>query len=145
MFSHLTIKARLIGVLALLSLLLVIIGAQGVLGMRASNAGLGSVYNDRLIPTGKLAEINVLMQENMRQLHLAAMHDPRLPESKLHDHPISKHLDVVKQNIETIGGIWKEYMATYLTPEEKLMAEEYATKRARFVKEAPAGRSRRLQ
>ncbi len=139
MLSHLTIKARLIGVLALLSLLLVIIGAQGVLGMRANNAGLGSVYNDRLIPTGKLAEINVLMQENMRQLHLAAMHDPRLPESKLHDHPISKHLDVVKQNIETIGSIWKEYMDTHLTPEEKLMAEEYATKRAHFVKEGLLG------
>ena len=135
MLGHLTIKARLIGVLALLSLLLVIIGAQGVLGIRASNAGLGSVYNDRLIPTGQLAEINVLMLESMRQLHLAAMHDPRLPESKLHDHPISKHLDVVKKNIETIGGIWKEYMATYLTPEEKVLADDFVTKRARFVKE----------
>ncbi|MBI4986095.1 MAG: methyl-accepting chemotaxis protein [Rhodocyclales bacterium] len=134
-----TIKTRLIGVLVLLSALLLIIGIQGVVGMKNVNEGLGTVYNDRLIPTGQLAQINLLMQENMRQLHLASMHDPRLPESKLHDHPISMHLDLVKKNIETIGGIWKEYMATYLTPEEKLLADEYQVKRGRFVKEGLLG------
>jgi len=135
MLSHLTIKARLIGVLAILSVLLLAIGVQGVLGMRASNVSLGSVYSDRLIPTGQLAQINLMMLENMRQLHLATMHDPRLPESKLHDHPINIHIDVVKKNIDTIGDIWKAYMATYLTPEEKLLAEEFTVKRSRFVKE----------
>jgi len=139
MFSNITIKARLIGVLVVLSALLLIVGAQGLLGMRASNASLGSVYNDRLIPTGQIAEINLLMLENMRQLHLAAMHDPRLPESTLHDHPITAHLDVLKKNIDTIGELWKAYMATTLTPEEKILAEEYAAKRARFVKEGLLG------
>ncbi|MEW6166026.1 MAG: methyl-accepting chemotaxis protein [Pseudomonadota bacterium] len=135
MLDNLTIKARLIGVLSILCLLLLGIGVQGLMGMRGINASLGSVYNDRLIPTGQLAQINLLMQENMRQLHLAAMHDPRLPESVLHDHPITMHIDVVHKNIEKIGEIWKAYMATYLTPEEKLLAEEYEVKRARFVKE----------
>ena len=139
MLSHLTIKARLIGVLSILCLLLLGIGIQGLMGMRAMNVSLGSVYNDRLVPSGQLAEINMLMQENMRQLHLAAMHDPRLPESVLHDHPISLHIDVVHKNIEKISGIWKAYMATYLTPEEKQLAEEYEAKRARFVKEGLLG------
>jgi len=139
MLSHLTIKARLIGVLSILCLLLLGIGIQGLMGMRAINVSLGSVYNDRLVPTGQLAEINLLMQENMRQLHLAAMHDPRLPESVLHDHPISMHFDVVHKNIEKISGIWKAYMSTYLTPEEKQLADEYETKRARFVKEGLLG------
>ncbi|MEJ2592778.1 MAG: Tar ligand binding domain-containing protein, partial [Candidatus Thiodiazotropha sp.] len=116
MFEHLTIMSRLIGVLSLLSVLLVVIGVQGVLGMRATNAGLETVYNDRLVPTGQLAHINDMMQESMRQLHLSAMHDPRLPESKLHDHPITKHLDVVKKNIAEVNDIWKAYMSTYLTP-----------------------------
>ena len=135
MFNHVTIKARLIGVLAVLSILLLIIGAQGLMGMRAGNTSLGSVYKDRLIPTGQLAQINLLMLENMRQLHLSTMHDPRLPESKLHDHPISIHIDVVKKNIDTIGEIWKTYMATTLTPEEKILAEDFTVKRTRFVKE----------
>ncbi|MDZ4253383.1 MAG: methyl-accepting chemotaxis protein [Sulfuritalea sp.] len=139
MFSNVTIKARLISVLAVLSILLLIIGVQGVQGMRASNTSLGSVYADRLIPTGQIAQINLLMQENVRQLHLATMHDPRLPESKLHDHPVTLHTDVVEKNIEAISGIWKDYMATYLTPEEKILASDYAAKRAQFVSEGLRG------
>ena len=139
MFEHLTIKSRLIGVLALLSVLLAVIGVQGILGMRATNTGLETVYNDRLIPTGQLAHINEIMQESMRQLHLAAMHDPRLPESKLHSHPISKHLDLVKQNIAAVDDIWKEYMSTYLTPEEKRLADDYAKKLEHFDQEGLLG------
>jgi len=139
MFSNVTVKARLIGVLAVLSILLLIIGAQGLMGMRAGNTSLGSVYANRLIPTGQIAQINLLMLENVRQLHLASMHDPRLPESKLHDHPITVHLDVVENNIGTIGGIWKEYTATTLTPEEKILAGDYAAKRALFVSEGLRG------
>jgi methyl-accepting chemotaxis protein len=139
MLSHLTIKSRLIGVLAILCVLLLVIGVEGLLGMRHINASLGTVYNDRLVPTGQIAHINLLMLENMRELHLAAMHDPRLPESKLHDHPIAMHLDVVKKNIETITDIWKSYMGTYLTPEEKILADEFAEKRARFIKEGLLG------
>ncbi len=135
MLNNMTIKTRLISILAILCLLLLGIGVQGLMGMRSINTSLGSVYNDRLVPSGQLAEINQLMQENMRQLHLAAMHDPRLPESALHNHPIAIHLDTVKKNIDTISEIWKAYMATTLTPEEKVLADDYATKRARFVKE----------
>ncbi len=135
MFANVTIKARLIGVLTILSLLLLIIGVQGLLGMRTINTSLGSVYNDRLVPTGQIANINLMMLENVRQLHLASMHDPRLPESVLHDHPITMHTDTVEKNIEAIGVLWKEYMATYLTPEEKVLAESYAEKRTRFVQE----------
>ena len=139
MLNHLTVKARLIGVLTILSLLLVAIGAEGVLGMRASNSSLGSVYVDRLVPTGQIAKINLMMLENVRQLHLASMHDPRLPEHVLHDHPVSMHTDVVEKNIEVIGEIWKEYIATYLTPDEKVLADSYAAKRARFMQEGLRG------
>jgi len=135
MFENTTIKARLIGVLTLLCVLLLAIGLEGISGMRDTNAGLATVFNDRMIPAGQMADINNFMQENMRQLHLASMHDPRLPESKLHDHPITVHLDKVNQNIESISKIWKEYMATYLTPEEKVLADEFAIKRGTFVQE----------
>lgn len=139
MFSNVTIKIRLISVLTLLSVLLLGIGIQGLVGMKSSNVSLGSVYSDRLIPTGQLAKINLLMQENMRQLHLATMHDPRIPESKLHDHPITIHIDTVKKNTDTISGLWKEYMATTLTLEEKGLADDYTAKRVRFVQEGLMG------
>jgi methyl-accepting chemotaxis protein len=132
MFANVTIKARLIGVLGLLSIMLLLIGLQGIFAMKRTNEGLATVYNDRLLPMGQLSSINQLMQESMRQLHLASMHDVRIEESKLHDHPIALHLDRVHQNIATITNTWKEYMATYLTPEETRLASAFAEKRARF-------------
>jgi methyl-accepting chemotaxis protein len=132
MFAKLTIKTRLIGVLSLLSIMLLLNGLQGIFAMKQTNDGLATVYNDRLLPMAQLSTINQLMQESMRQLHLASMHDARIAESKLHDHPIALHLDRVPQNIAAIANIWKEYMATQLTPEEARLAAEFADKRVRF-------------
>ncbi|MGD9787955.1 MAG: Tar ligand binding domain-containing protein, partial [Sulfuricellaceae bacterium] len=139
MFNNLTIKSRLIFLIGLMSVLLIGIGVLGLRGMSASNAGLATVYQDRLVPSSQLAIINNLMAENVRQVHLSAMHDPRLPESSLHDHPLSFHTDKIKENIQKITNIWGEYMATYLTPEEKQLADEYAAKRKVFVQQGLLG------
>ncbi|MBU1775725.1 MAG: Tar ligand binding domain-containing protein [Gammaproteobacteria bacterium] len=125
MFNNLTVRARLFSLIGMMSVLLIIIGFIGLQGMGGSNAGLRTVYLDRTVPLDQLAEMTDLMSENVRQLHLASMHDPRLPESKLHDHPITRHTDVVEKNIAEAERIWKEYMATYLTPEEKVLAKNY--------------------
>ena len=135
MFARMTVKTRLTTMIVFLGLVMLAIGLQSLSAMKATVAGLKTVYEDRLLPSAQLARINELMRENIRQLQLAAMHDPRLAESRLHDHPVSMHTDNVRQNIDTITRIWNEYMATYLTPEEKVLAEEFADKRGRFVRE----------
>ena len=93
MFGNLTIKTRLIFTISLLSVLLIVVGFFGLRGMSVANEGLRTVYEDRLIALGDLSEVNLLQSENQRQVHLMLMHDPRLPESKLHDHPLSFHTD----------------------------------------------------
>ncbi|OGS81489.1 MAG: hypothetical protein A2061_03265 [Gallionellales bacterium GWA2_59_43] len=133
MFKNLTIKARLIYLIAFMSIALAIVGFVGLRGMGQSNDGLRSVYLDRAIPLGQIAEISDLMAENIRQLHLASMHDPRMEESKLHDHPIAMHTDKIEQNIAEITKVWGGYMESYLTPEEKIIAEEYLAARKDFV------------
>ncbi|WP_269307988.1 methyl-accepting chemotaxis protein [Oxalobacter vibrioformis] len=139
MFSNIKIRTRLLLILFLLSLILVVIGGLGVYNMHRIKLNFRAVYDDRLVPTGQLAKINDLMQENIRQLQLAGMHDPRLPESKLHDHPIALHTDKVEQSIKTISGLWETYKTTTLTPEEKELAAQYEEKRAFFVKEGLLG------
>ncbi|MDD2914516.1 MAG: methyl-accepting chemotaxis protein [Gallionella sp.] len=133
MFKNLTIKARLIYLIAFLSVALAIVGFVGLRGMGQANDGLRTVYLDRTIPLDQIAEISDLMAENIRQLHLASMHDPRMEESKLHDHPIAMHTDKVEQNIAEITKVWGSYMETYLTPEERRIAEEYILARKDFV------------
>jgi methyl-accepting chemotaxis protein len=135
MLENVSIRVRLIAVLALMAVLQAVIGVHGILSMRENNAGLNTVYNDRMVPTAQISSIIQMMQENLRQLHLASMHDPRLPESRLHDHSISAHFEKIDKNRDAIAGTWKEYMATYLTDDEKLLAADFVPKLAAFMQD----------
>jgi methyl-accepting chemotaxis protein len=135
-FKNISIMARLVFVVVTLSLFLVGIGMLGMSGMSGSNAKLDEVYHQRLLPSNQIARIDGLLRENLAQLLLANMHDPRKPESKLHDHPISVHIDKIEANIATITNIWKDYTAKGLAADEKQLADKFAEDRGRFVKEA---------
>jgi methyl-accepting chemotaxis protein len=132
MLKNLTIKSRLIFVISFLSVLAVVIGFLGLRGMSVANEGLRTVYEDRLVPAGQLGEVNILTAENLRQMHLMLMHDPRLPESKLHDHPLSFHSDKIADNSKKNNKLIEDYAATYLTPEEKQLFEDYQAKRKHY-------------
>jgi methyl-accepting chemotaxis protein-1 (serine sensor receptor) len=45
------------------------------------------------------------------------------------------NMDQLDKNIAEIGKTWDAYMATYLTPEEKQLADKFAADRKRFVTE----------
>lgn len=135
MLKRLTVKAKLTIVISFMALLLIISGVMGLTGMQNSNLALGSVYQDRLRPTLQLAEIQYLMQQNIIQLNLGGMHDPRLDEHVLHDHPIQMHTDQVRENIQKISYLWDEYMGSYLTPVESNLAADYTKIRTQFVQQ----------
>jgi methyl-accepting chemotaxis protein len=129
MFSNMTIKTKLISVVGFMSVLLVVVGFLGLRGMNSSNERLRTIYENRMIASGQLAEINLLQAENQRQVHLMLMHDPRLPESKLHDHPLSFHTDKMAENTKMNNKNWEGYMTTSHTPEENVLADEFLAKR----------------
>ncbi|MDO9069381.1 MAG: methyl-accepting chemotaxis protein, partial [Deltaproteobacteria bacterium] len=129
MFKDMTVKMKLIGVIGFLSVLLVVIGIIGLRGIGASNDKLMTIYQDRMVPAGQLAMINKLQAENQRQVHLMLMHDPRLPESKLHDHPQTFHTDRMAENTKNNNATWDAYVSTYMTPEEKKLSEDFLAKR----------------
>jgi hypothetical protein len=89
------------------------------------------------VSTSLLSKIDILRRETIQELLLAQFHDPRLPVSKLHeaDHPITKHTDAVEANKAKNGKLWEQYMATYLTPEEKKLAENFIADRGRYRSE----------
>ena len=131
--KNISVKARLIFVIGFLSVLLVAIGTMGVNGMHNVDMRLESVYQDRLIPSHQLADIEYLMQRNIIELQLSGMHDPRLDEHTLHDHPIQLHTDRVRRNIEEITRIWEVYIQNDLNPEEAELANAFAEARRDFV------------
>lgn len=135
MLKRLTIKVKLFIVISFMASLLLILGMMGLGGMHDSNTALGSVYQDRLRPTLQLAEIQYLMQQNIIQLNLGGMHDPRLDEHVLHSHPIQMHTNAVRENIKRISQLWDEFMLSSLTPQEVELAAKYSKLRLEFVEQ----------
>jgi methyl-accepting chemotaxis protein len=125
MLNNLTIKTRLIFVLGLMSILAITLGILGLNGMKKANEGLLTVYADRTIPMGQLAEIKAKLLGN----RLAITNTLVFKEEN------QKNIELVKQNILDINRIWDAYMATYLTVEEKKLADKFAIDRKRFVVE----------
>jgi methyl-accepting chemotaxis protein len=123
--NNMKIKTRLAVVIAFLSVLLMGIGAYGLWGMAQSNEGLRSVYEDRTLPMGQLDTVvrNLL---NNRLAIANSIIDPS-------DESIQKYMSDMDSNIEVITRNWDAYMATYLTPEEKKLADKFAEDRKKFV------------
>jgi PAS domain S-box-containing protein len=120
-----TIKARLVLVVGFMSLLAITLGLLGLNGMQKTNEGLHTVYVDRTIPVGQLAVLKVKLLGN----RLALANSLAFPEE------IPKNIELIRQNLLDINKIWDEYMATYLTADEKKMADKFAKDRKRFVDE----------
>lgn len=125
--NHLKISTRLTVLIGSLSLGLVVIGLLGLLGINASNGALKSVYEDRTVPMGQIAQIDKLILQN-RLMIAGALLNPT-PEE------IATDTTGVEANIAAITKLWEAYMATTLTPEEAVLAKKFAEARGRFVQE----------
>jgi methyl-accepting chemotaxis protein len=127
MFKNLTIKARLVFVLACMGLMLAGLGGLGLWGLSETDEELRGIYQDRMLPLGQLGEIRALILANRVAL-TAAVAEPT-PEF------VRRQADLVESNIARISEVWEAYLKTYLTPEEKRLALQFAEDRRRFVQE----------
>ncbi|MDH5205357.1 MAG: methyl-accepting chemotaxis protein, partial [Hylemonella sp.] len=125
--NKLNISTRLSILLGVGALLLLITGALGLNGISKTNDGLKTVYEDRTVPMGQIAEIRKRLLRN------------RLAVSSCEINPIPENLQAciqeITENIKVINQTWDAYMATYLTPKEAKLAEKFGKDRERFVKE----------
>jgi methyl-accepting chemotaxis protein-1 (serine sensor receptor) len=122
-----TLKARLSAVIGFLSLLSIVIGLLGLYGMSKTNEGLRTVYEDRTVALEQVSRIDSLLVRNRLALAEALL-DPVATKIKTKS-------ELIEKNAAEINQTWGEYMATYLTPEEKLLAEKFVADRERMAKE----------
>jgi methyl-accepting chemotaxis protein len=138
MLKNLTIKSRLIFVIGFLSLQLVVGGVVGIASLGNANDSIRTIYDDRLIAVGQLDQIVRLLNVNQFNVAKVLTGNPAA---------INGEMDEVDKNIALIDGIWNEYMATYLTDQERRLAEKFADSRKAFVVEGlkPAAAALRAQ
>ncbi|WP_445158487.1 methyl-accepting chemotaxis protein [Halomonas sp. E14] len=135
----LTIKARLFVLLAVLLAMLTGVGTLAIVGMSRMEAAIDTIYEDRLIPTRQLSQIDQLMRDNIIQLGLLANFDPVLAGTGTRqDDGLAETaalLQVIQDNAAEITELWAVYMATTLTAEEAMLAERFIGQRSQFVQE----------
>ncbi len=127
LFKHLNIQSRLATVIATASILLLIIGGIGLLGMSKTHDGLRMVYQNRTLPLTQLSSIQKMLLTN--RLFITASLSAKNPEE------IQKNSDEVEENISEINRLWDIYIASTLSPEEKALADKFAENRKHFVTE----------
>ncbi len=125
--KNISIKARLLMIIAIMSFLLLGIGGLGFFGMSKSSQGLHLIHNHHMLPLTQLTRIQKLMLTN--RLHISAiLFNPT-------DDLISKNTSEVEKNIAVITVILDEYLDSPLDTDEKKQADSFASVRNRLVKE----------
>ncbi len=118
MIKNLTVGMRLAMLVAMLVVATALVGVCGLRGTQYSNEKLRTVYEDRTVPLlqiGRIMDAAFQMQANLARAVVATrpseMNRAIQENAKLDDEA---------------NGQWKAYLATYLTPDEKLIAEAFS-------------------
>ncbi|HJV86344.1 MAG TPA: methyl-accepting chemotaxis protein [Noviherbaspirillum sp.] len=129
MLRNLTIKSRLIFVVAFLSLNCIIGAVLGLGSLYMANEGMKSNYLYRLRPTEELDGIVRLIDRNQIAIAQALTTEPAA---------IAGEMDAVDKRAAEINARWDSFMATYaarMSSEEKALADKFIASRARFFDE----------
>ncbi len=125
MFNNLSIKSRLVFVIGFLSVLLIGIGSLGLYGIHQSNAGLKTIYEDRLVPAvqlGSILDVWYQVRENARN----GAESNNTATAKALGEAANK---LVKQN----ESVWAEYLRTKLTPEEERLSKIKGEQHVQYI------------
>src|SRR5262249_32139466 len=114
MLGNLKIGPRLAVAFAGVLLMLVVVAVTGYIGVGQVHAGLKTVYEDRTVCLGQLAEIDRLFQRS--RIVLADAIDAQDPAE------LRRRLDELEAGLQRSEKLWSEYSSTYLTPDEKQLA-----------------------
>jgi len=116
------LSGRVGAIVAAMSLTTVLATVAGLMGMANSNEAIRTVYEDRVVPAAQLGEMRDLLRDNL-------LVTARLGQTS--DAP-----KVVAANLTKFDTVWKAYLSTYLTPEEKSLADGFASQQEVLVKQA---------
>jgi methyl-accepting chemotaxis protein len=139
--KNMKVGQRLAGMVGLAVLVPVLLTSYAIYGLSASKNSLKTVYEDRTLCVEDLNKIKNLMVEN-RAILRTALSEAKIVTTAdkktglaMSTEDASKAADGIEKNTLKIDELWKGYMATYLTPDEKILADKFAESRGKFVNE----------
>ena len=121
----LSVKTRIFSTIALLAVALAVVGSVGYRSTSAANAAMRSSYEDYFLAESWLAEMVSRQRGNLEQV-LAALIG--------HDADVTKAARrAIIQNTQRIDELWTQYQKSVQSSDERALAEEFKTQRAKLI------------
>ena len=123
-----SLKLRMMSVLIAMAVLMFIISVNGLQGMSKTKDSLGEVYENGVVPTAQLSDIQKLLLTNRLLIAVALV----TPTAEV----IAKNSSEVELNIAEITRLWEAYSSNkLLSAEDQILVSQFAEHRKRFVME----------
>lgn len=113
MLTHWTIRQRLIGIIAFLSVLLVAIGVIGLSSLYATNNALRAVYKERVVGLGQLERVSNLINRNQILIGEAVI--GQLSAFTEDVAAVDRRVAQIRESVAEIDTLIKAYGATRLS------------------------------
>ena len=133
--SGLSLRARLIGTMSLMAVLIAVISGAGMYALSRCNAALEEAYHNHMTPALTVSKMIERLADNRAQISLALQHSPDNRYAKLHDHPVTLHTDATLANSKLIEELRATYEKLPKSAEERALADAFLAARDAFSKE----------
>ncbi|MDO8208088.1 MAG: methyl-accepting chemotaxis protein [Gallionella sp.] len=135
MLSNMTIKARLIMLVSVIMMISVLVTAFAFVEFSSLQSGTEDIAVRRMQLVRTANKLVYAMADNRSQLMRAMQHDPANPASRLHDHPITKHLEAIAENKTRIDEYFVEMEKDTRSEEGKLLLKDFSAARTVYSSE----------
>ncbi len=112
MLSNMTIKMRLIVLVSVLVGVGLAVSVAAFVGFTMLSSAMDDIANRRMHLVHDSLALQFEIADTRAQLLRGTQHDPSNPSSKLHDHPLSRHLDAIAKNKVTIEKLFADIRLT---------------------------------
>ena len=124
MLKNITIKSRLIFVLAFLCLQLVVGGVIGIVSLKFANDDMETLYRDRLVAISELNNVSSLMSRNQILLARAMTADSA---------KVGGLMSELETNRKQADALWTAYAKAPKQPEEQKLAGQFTAARKAYL------------
>ncbi|MCB1906376.1 MAG: PAS domain-containing protein [Rhodocyclaceae bacterium] len=111
-----TIKARLVTLMVAAGVGLAAVASVGFKATFDSVDGVAQLNDTYLAQAGKFSDVDELLMGSMGELQFALSHNPVLPSSNLHDHPVGRHLDLIDEKLTEMDQVLGELIGLQPDP-----------------------------
>ncbi|MGK5080261.1 methyl-accepting chemotaxis protein [Janthinobacterium sp. HLX7-2] len=125
MLSNITIKMRLIATMSVLGLLIAVLGAMSMIGLKAANNSFNEVYSNQLASTQAIGESQIFLGRARFTMDRVMLH-PDAAETKA-------TLERAEQFVESSNKGWKRYLDLPQSTEEERLSDDMDKKRSDYI------------